>query len=175
MFIDINPIGPEGLAFERSLRLEGLEGPSRERLPVVPARLAGSVSPSQEGPHLAGRLEATVPLTCSRCLESFPWDVRSDFHLIVVPREQDDEVNDPDTDEDAAEALVAPEGKIGLEDLAKEQLYLSLPLKPVCRPDCKGLCPSCGANRNLGSCACTTDDIDPRLAPLLLFRKKTDS
>lgn len=172
MFIDINSLGPEGLAFERSLRLDGLEGPSRERLPVVPARLAGSLSPGGRGPHLEGSLEAVVPLTCSRCLEPFPWSVHSDFDLVVVREEPALAEDDDELDEDAAEALVAPEGKIGLEDLAKEQLYLNLPLKPICRPDCKGLCTSCGANRNTTTCGCATEAVDPRMAPLLEFRKK---
>ena len=172
MFIDINTIGPEGLAFERSLNLDGLEGPSRERIPAVPARLAGSVGPSERGPHVAGKLEATVPLTCSRCLESFPWDIRSEFDLRVVAHEPDDD--SVEVDENAVEALVAPEGKIGLEDLAREQLYLNLPLKPICRPDCKGLCPVCGVNRNVTACGCATEDVDPRMAPLLEFRKKIE-
>jgi uncharacterized protein len=68
--------------------------------------------------------------------------------------------------------LIAPEGKIGLEDVASEQLYLNLPLKPICNPSCKGLCPTCGTNRNLGACDCTPEEIDPRLAPLLPFKRK---
>ena len=74
--------------------------------------------------------------------------------------------------DDEASILVAPEGKIGLEDVATEQLYLNLPLKPICSPACKGLCPECGTNRNLGACECVTEDVDPRLAPLLPFKKK---
>ncbi|HEX4825531.1 MAG TPA: DUF177 domain-containing protein [Candidatus Polarisedimenticolaceae bacterium] len=138
----------------------------------MPARLAGSLSPGGRGPHLEGSLEAVVPLTCSRCLEPFPWSVHSDFDLVVVREEPALAEDDDELDEDAAEALVAPEGKIGLEDLAKEQLYLNLPLKPICRPDCKGLCTSCGANRNTTTCGCATEAVDPRMAPLLEFRKK---
>ena len=71
-----------------------------------------------------------------------------------------------------ASTLLAPEGKIGLEDLAIEQLYLNLPLKPVCSTACKGLCPTCGSNRNVTDCGCAREAVDPRLAPLLPFRKK---
>jgi uncharacterized protein len=171
MFIDINTIGPEGLAFERSLSLDGLEGPSREAIPSLTARLAGTVTPAGRGADLRARLEATVPLTCSRCLETFAWDVRSAFELAVV-RQAAAGTAGGEVAADDADAVMAPEGKIGLEDLAKEQLYLSLPLKPICTPACKGLCPACGANRNLGVCGCTSDDVDPRLAPLLPFRRK---
>lgn len=173
MFIDINTIGPEGLAFERSLRLEGLEGPSREAIPALGAKLAGNVTPSGSGAELNAHLDATVPLTCSRCLETFPWVVSTDFDLSVVRKEP--EASEPRHDgDDDVEALVAPEGKIGLEDVAREQVYLSLPLKPVCTPGCKGLCPTCGANRNHGTCGCPPQDVDPRLAPLLQFRRKAE-
>jgi uncharacterized protein len=172
MFIDINTLGSEGLTFDRSVRLCGLEGPSREKLPVVDARLEGHVTPAPGGADLEARIMATLPLTCSRCLETFPWDVRADFRSRIVkvadpadaPRDSDD------GDEDSV--VVAPEGKIGLEDLAIEQLYLNLPLKPICSPGCKGLCPTCGANRNLAGCGCAVQASDPRLAALLPFRKK---
>jgi uncharacterized protein len=107
---------------------------------------------------------------CSRCLETFPWKVRSVFELAVVRQVAGEATASARRDDD--EALVAPEGKIGLEDLAKEQLYLSLPLKPICEPACKGLCPTCGANRNTGECGCASGDVDPRLAPLIQFRRK---
>jgi uncharacterized protein len=171
MFIDINTIGPEGLAFERSLSLDGLEGPSREAIPSLIARLVGTVAPAGRGADLRARLEATVPLTCSRCLETFPWSVQSTFELAVVRQDADGAAKSEGSD-DAADTVMAPEGKIVLEDIAKEQLYLSLPLKPICTPACQGLCPACGANRNLGECGCTSDDVDPRLAPLLPFRRK---
>jgi len=171
MFIDINTLGPEGLAFDRSLRLRQLEGPSRERVDEVEAHLSGSVVPDGAGADLTARVEATVPLQCSRCLETFPWKVKTDVALAVVKGAPEEAgAGAPDQ----ASILVAPEGKIGLEELATEQLYLNLPLKPICSPDCRGLCPTCGVNRNLGSCDCAEETTDPRLAPLLRFRKKLE-
>lgn len=173
MFIDINMIGSDGMSFARSLRLRGLEGPSREPIPDVDARLEGTVVPAPGGAELSARLGATVPLTCSRCLETFPWDVSTAFAWKVLRREAESGSSSADAEaDDEASILVAPEGKIGLEDLATEQLYLNLPLKPICSAGCKGLCPSCGTNRNLNACACVIDEVDPRLAPLLPFRRK---
>ena len=176
MFIDINTIGEDGLVFDRSLKLRGLEGPSRERLPEVEAHLEGRIDRTGDGADLTAQLDATVPLTCGRCLETFPWRVRTGFDWAVVRRAPDpsDKESD-DTAADEASVLVAPEGKIGLEDLATEQLYLNLPLKPICSPSCKGLCPTCGANRNLAACGCVTEEVDARLAPLLQFRRKPEA
>jgi len=173
MFIDINTLGSDGLSFDRALILHGLEGPSRESIPDVQARLEGTLTPAPGGAELTARLGATVPLTCSRCLETFDWDVRMDFEWTVLKQAPAPTraAGDADAADDAS-ILIAPEGKIGLEDLATEQLYLNLPLKPICTPVCKGLCPTCGANRNATACECEPDVVDPRLATLLPFRRK---
>ena len=63
-------------------------------------------------------------------------------------------------------------GDVDLVQVAREQIYLNLPLKSVCRDDCKGLCATCGANRNRIECACSGDQPDPRLAPLLELKKR---
>ena len=55
---------------------------------------------------------------------------------------------------------------IDLEPVAREAVLLELPLAPLCRDDCAGLCPQCGTDRNLTDCACPTDDVDPRWAGL---------
>ena len=167
MFIDINTLGPEGLAFDRVLHLRGLDGPSRERLDEIEAHVSGSVVPDEGEADLEAQLEATLRLQCSRCLEPFPWVARSRFELRVVRA-----ASGAETDDDAASEFVAEEGKLELEAMATEQLYLSLPLKPVCSENCRGLCPACGANRNIDPCTCSDQPLDPRLAPLLRFRER---
>ena len=141
MFIDINTIGSEGIEFDHSIRLQGLEGPSRENIPAVSARLEGTVTPAHGGADLNARLGAAVPLTCSRCLETFSWDVHMAFAWRVLrhatkPGSAANGSVDVDVDDESS-ILIAPEGKIGLEELATEQVYLNLPLKPICSPACK--------------------------------------
>jgi len=162
MFIDINTLGPEGLAFDRVIHLRGLEGPSQENLEDVEAHVSGSVVPDAGEAALTARVEATLNLLCGRCLEPFPWTARTevDLRLVRAPKQ------DPECEN------VAPEGKLELEGMVTEQLYLGLPLKPVCRPDCRGLCPVCGANRNTDPCDHDGEPVDPRLAPLLRFRQR---
>jgi uncharacterized protein len=48
----------------------------------------------------------------------------------------------------------------------REQFYLALPMKPLCREDCKGLCPICGVNRNRETCSCRSEWVDPRMEAL---------
>ena len=61
-----------------------------------------------------------------------------------------------------------------LEQLAAEQVYLELPLKPLCGADCAGLCPTCGINRNRLECACRVEHLDPRLQALQEIRDRMD-
>ena len=62
---------------------------------------------------------------------------------------------------------------LDLGEMLREQFYLALPMRPLCRPDCKGLCPQCGVDRNVEACQCHAEWVDPRLSVLkaLVTRK----
>lgn len=172
MYVDLKDIGPEGRSFDEALRVPALEGASDEEIEVVRARLSGEVLRGDRGLEFFGRLEATVRLECSRCLERFLHDVRDRVHLTLVdalpePREKEAEVT-----AESADLFQVQNERVDLVVVAEEQIYLNLPLKPVCRGDCRGLCPRCGANRNTTDCGCVEGDIDPRLAPLLRFKQR---
>ncbi|MGI6269485.1 MAG: YceD family protein [Candidatus Howiella sp.] len=62
--------------------------------------------------------------------------------------------------------LVLPDMQLDLEELVFSELVLTLPMKHLCREDCLGICPTCGANLNDGACGCKRDTVDPRLAAL---------
>jgi uncharacterized protein len=80
-------------------------------------------------------------------------------------------------------AITAPETEIGyylkdslaLEDVLREQVLLSLPLRTLCKPDCKGLCPRCGENRNSQACSCDVGPSDPRWEALAGLRGRIES
>jgi uncharacterized protein len=64
---------------------------------------------------------------------------------------------------------------LDLGEMLREQFYLALPMRPLCRPDCQGLCPQCGADRNVEACQCQTEWVDPRLSVLkALVTRKTE-
>jgi len=99
--------------------------------------------------------------------------VRSSFELILIADEPSAEGDDEQqVDDREALLFVAAEGRVELRDVVREQMYLNLPLKPLCRPDCRGLCPTCGADRNRLECGCRSEEIDDRLAPLLELKNK---
>jgi hypothetical protein len=69
-------------------------------------------------------------------------------------------------EENVDEYAVIEDGRLDLDELVREELLLSFPMRTLCSPDCEGLCPKCGRPRRLGDCGCQTREIDPRLAVL---------
>lgn len=122
------------------------------------------VSRDGEDVVVVGDLAASVPLVCGRCLEEFRVDVRPRVDVRYVPRpplDDDVELGADDLDLDFYE-----NDELNLASLVETETTLALPMKPLCRPDCRGLCPSCGANRNVATCTCPAPSGDPRLAVL---------
>jgi uncharacterized protein len=92
------------------------------------------------------------------------------FDLRYLPEEaaapDDLETEDVELGADDAAATFYKDDAIDLADLLREQFYLALPMKPLCRQDCRGLCPQCGTNLNTDTCQCQVRWEDPRLAGL---------
>ncbi len=111
-----------------------------------------------------GEIRAAVPQVCSRCLEPFPARVRAGVNVRVLPRPvtaDTVELASDDLDVDFYE-----DDELDLDALIETETTLALPMKPLCRDDCLGLCPVCGGNRNAAACACRAQASDPRLAVL---------
>ena len=112
--------------------------------------------------HLEGKLEAS----CDRCLSRVEIQVDRDFDLFYRPIKdiaRDEEIEIPYDELDVG--FYSGEG-IPLIDLVTEQVILSRPMKVVCGPDCRGLCPVCGVNLNLEGCQCATPQLDSPFASL---------
>lgn len=122
------------------------------------------------GVVVQGRLEVTARLSCSRCLEPLVARVGADVDVQLLPtptaRQGEVELGPDDLEVDFYTADTLDVGRI-----VRSETDLALPMKPLCRPDCRGLCPACGGNRNLTDCRCETRPPDPRLAPLEALRR----
>jgi uncharacterized protein len=174
MFIDIHATEPELISFDESLQLTGMQMADGEPLLVRRALLKGRARRESDGVKLRARLEASVEIPCSRCLEPYRTEIDSDFRLILVPEAVEYGVGETEMSERESLLFYAENGRAELDAIAQEQIYLNLPLKPLCRQDCLGLCPTCGINRNRLKCGCRSEETDPRLAPLLELKKKME-
>ena len=151
-------------------------GPLDEVRAVSPVSLAFEVRKDGEKVRVAGRLQTVLELDCSRCVEAFPVPVDAVFDLLYVPASANTGAEEQEIEDDDLDTAYYRDGVIDLAELVREQLYLALPMKPLCQEACRGLCSECGTNLNSGACACTHDWEDPRLAPLkALARNKTDA
>lgn len=113
---------------------------------------------------VTGDLTASMPLTCSRCLEEFRVTVHPTVDARYIPRpavKHVGELGSDDLDLDFYE-----NDELNLDTLVETETTLALPMKPLCRAECRGLCPVCGANRNVVPCTCQAQAPDPRLAIL---------
>jgi uncharacterized protein len=118
----------------------------------------------QGGILVEGRIETQVEGECIRCLDRVPCptvlEVEEVIGLAGRPRS-------------GITYHLTEEGWFNASPLLREQAWVALPMKLVCRPDCRGICPECGANLNLKSCRCQEERVDPRLAVLAgLLEKK---
>jgi len=96
------------------------------------------------------------------------------FDLLYLPAAEAPDDDEIEVAEEDINTAFYRDGSIDLGEMIHEQLYLALPMKPLCREDCKGLCPLCGANWNTTTCTCEVRWEDPRLAGLKALLKDND-
>ena len=115
--------------------------------------------------------DTAIAMQCSRCLEPFEQPVHVEIEEAFIPTVDLATGQLLQTDaEDEDEALLINEHHIlDLSEILRQSILLALPMTPLCKPDCKGFCPVCGANLNVESCTCQTEEVDPRWAALGLF------
>jgi uncharacterized protein len=116
--------------------------------------------------RLRGTAEGTFEQLCARCLDPVEQPLKATFDLIFRPGSADAEPGERAITEDETEIGYYEESGLSLEDAVREQVLLTLPGRSLCQPDCKGLCPHCGSNRNVNPCDCVEKPVDPRLAVL---------
>jgi uncharacterized protein len=117
-----------------------------------------------EGILVTGEVQADARFTCARCLKEFPGDIDLDVCELYVGS-----ADLEDVDEDAYEVSGT---EVELEPMLRDAVTLALPLNPLCREDCMGLCSRCGRVLTSETCDCTEEDVDPRWAALDELRDK---
>ena len=133
---------------------------------VAPVRVDRDIHKDKDRFRLEGTAQTELELTCSRCLEPYRMPVDSEFDVRYLPASDAAGEGDREVTEEDLDTSVYRDDQIDVNEVLREQFYLVLPMKPLCRDDCAGLCPQCGTNLNGGACSCAPQWEDPRLAPL---------
>ncbi|MFQ5896777.1 MAG: DUF177 domain-containing protein [Candidatus Methylomirabilia bacterium] len=171
MVIRVSEIPAEGLSVEGAQGFPNAFGESSWRLDGVALLL------EKDGDEVLvrGRVSASIPQVCGRCVEAFTFRVSADVDTRFAPRprgRRDEEVEL--TPEDLEMDFYADD-LLDLDRLVQTEAMLGLPMKPLCRPGCRGLCPVCGGNRNANPCSCEVKPPDPRLAVLKSLAERLSS
>ncbi len=171
MLLDLSKIRTAHERYEKVYPPDAFDGEDDYRV-VEPVTLAFDIHKDKDQFHLVGDVKTALELRCSRCLEPFRWPVDSHFDLRYHPQTHNTGETEREIEEDDLTTAFYENEEIDLSQLLDEQFYLSLPMKPLCTDDCKGLCPQCGKNLNRDTCDCKRDWDDPRLAALRELRTK---
>jgi uncharacterized protein len=160
MKIDLTKIPPEGKEFNLMLPVGWWRPDSdRDRIVRLERPLSASITIYPAGKHMVveGTISAMLVLRCDRCLEEYGRDLSEKFRISVslsqFRGEGEVELMEEDLNLDFMDGVL-----LDSDQILKEQLILQVPMKSLCSPGCKGLCPVCGCNLNISTCSCSSGD-----------------
>jgi len=158
MKIALADIPEEGLDLEFEQTIE--PGPFK---PLAPVKVALHVDKFGHEVFVRGTVHSLLELECSRCLKVFPYETDLDVDVVYHPLEElrDEERHEIKDDELDTDFYKGDE--LDIDELVKEQVILSIPIKPLCSETCRGICASCGTDLSTDTCTCETRETDPRL------------
>ena len=167
MRLDLRPIlrtPGASLSFRFELDLSGLDFYGEKPF-AHPIRVSGTVRNMAGALSLEGTAETTLELACDRCLKPFTQALALPVSTLLA-EELEDEEND--------EIVLLEDGAVDLDEVFTTALVLSMDAKHLCSEDCRGLCPTCGADLNEGPCGCRKEP-DPRFAALAQLLDKEEN
>ena len=159
MILDLEPIfNNEGMVKEFSYELDLSEQELSGVKPFsTPVRVSGSVGNHTGVVELSAKAEFVLDMDCDRCAKPFLREKEVSWRCFLATEKQN---------EDNDDIVLLEDGEfVDVEDLARTAFLLEMDTKMLCSQDCKGLCPRCGADLNLGPCFCKKE-LDPRMAIL---------
>jgi uncharacterized protein len=131
-----------------------------------PASVAGKIRRAGNEVFVSGRVSTCIQVDCDRCLKSVELPVDTEFSVEYMTGSEYESTLTAELTEDLMSVSVFDGESIDIDEIAKEQILLVVPTRLLCKEDCKGFCPTCGADQNLGECNCLEVEIDPRWAAL---------
>ncbi len=157
----------EVLYFDGEIKLEDLDLRNNSVTIVEPIKCEGEIYRLDGDKVVNIRISYKYNDICHRCLKATTNEVKTTLSGKLVEGKKED-----DEDEGYDEVIFYEDDLLQLKDYIIKQVILSLPMKTLCKEDCKGLCPKCGTDLNRSKCNCVHEDIDPRLEKLKEFLPK---
>jgi len=172
MFLDVKELAVRKLRIRKSYAPGSVDYHTGEFKQLGPLDVEATAEVLDGQIRVSGMLDTKIEMVCARCIEPVVEEVHREFDLFYRPLANPARPNEEARLklDDTEVGFFRGEGMF-LADVLSEQVLLSLPMKVICRSDCRGLCPSCGANLNHEECRCETHATDPRLAPLARLKQ----
>jgi DUF177 domain-containing protein len=175
MILDLSTIRQPETVLSRRFEPSAFDGRFEDFRVIRPVMLTAKIYKDRDRFRLVGSVQTVLEFACSRCLEPFEQPVDAEFDIRYLPQSENTG-EEREVEEDDLTVAFYRDDVIDLGQLLEEQFYLTLPMKPLCRDECKGLCPSCGVNLNVETCGCQVRWEDPRLAGLkALMNRNNDN
>lgn len=173
MRIEVENLTSEGQTYERMYGADELQlDESRAQL-TGETEVEGRASKRGDEIRIEGRIIAHAEVACDRCLKTVKAPLEVEFSESFMPRAFEGEAEDEtELQKDDLNFSFYEGDAVELDELVREQLLLALPTRFVCREECKGLCPTCGADLNEETCGCAKSEVDPRWAALEKFKNR---
>ncbi|MCC3144799.1 DUF177 domain-containing protein [Halanaerobium sp. Z-7514] len=153
MYINLNDLGDIGGKKNVSMEIEIADLNFRDQEVEIKddIKLEIEIYHTSDSFLVEGEMEVNLILSCSRCLENYRSSALIEISEEVLKKDMEDLE------------------KLFIDEIIVDNIILSLPIKPLCSEDCKGLCPQCGQDLNEAECDCEIESIDPRLEKLKEF------
>jgi uncharacterized protein len=174
MYIWLDQVRDEPFNWDetQSVSTETLDRP--ELLDLGPVAWRGQVVFADPGYFLRARLSYEQTLSCNRCLKPIVEHAESDVELMILVERYPEAGSEHALHEQDLGILYLEDERLKMDPILIEQLQLNIPMKPLCRPDCQGLCPVCGADRNAKECSCEEPRADPRWEALAALKSRLE-
>ena len=171
MFLDVKELAVRKIRIRKSYAPGTVDYRTGDFRQIEPLEVRATAELVEGQIRVTGELHTRLEMVCARCLEPVHEDIAREFDLFYKPlnsisKEEEERLKLDDTEI----AFFEGEGMF-LADVLAEQVLLALPMKAICRSDCRGLCPQCGVNLNNEECRCESHSVDPRTAPLARLKQ----
>ena len=172
MFIEIEGLKPEPLHIRHVFPIEEIKFSHEDAALSAPVAADFVLTHKDRDLRVDGTVETAIRFKCSRCAKDFSRSFAARFNLSYLPQPKWTENAEIELRYEDMEVAYYDGVSLDVDLMVLEQIELAMPMRFVCREDCKGLCCQCGADLNEGACLCKNKDTDSRLSVLLDLQKK---
>jgi len=170
-YIEINNIPSEGYRIDKQIKGSSIDIGNEYEI-TKPIGFAATVEKVKTDVIVKGDIEFSVKHICSLCLDGFVSRIKTPFKIEFKPSSSEPDEEERELGREDLDINYLRGSVIDLFDVIRDQIFLAIPIKPVCKPECLGLCRQCGSNLNIEKCNCKDEKIDPRFSVLTGLKVK---